>query len=118
MRGLLLLFTMLSTLSCGNSKRIPDDIIPKEKMENIFWDMIMADRLAAQYILKDSAIKDVKKESFMVYDKVFQTHRISQEEFIKSYKYYISRPDISRVIFDSLSNRGSRKRQESYKKME
>jgi Domain of unknown function (DUF4296) len=103
-------------IACGNSKKLPDGIIPKAEMEKVLWDMILADRFAAQYIAKDSTKLDVKKETFREYDKVFQVHNITQEQFLKSYKFYMSRPDISKVMFDSLSSKGNRNREESYDK--
>lgn len=118
MRILFLIVILCWLAACGNSKKLPEGVIPKAEMEKVLWDMMLADRYAAQYILKDSAKLDVKKETFKVYDQVFQVHKITQEQFLTSYKFYMSRPDISRVIFDSLSAKGNRNREESYKKLE
>jgi hypothetical protein len=118
MRLVLLIIIGSLFAACGNSKKLPEDIIPKAEMEKVLWDMMLADRYAAQYILKDSAKLDVKKETFKVYDQVFQVHKITQEQFLKSYKFYMGRPDISKVMFDSLSAKGNRNREESYKKLQ
>ncbi|MGN6418818.1 MAG: DUF4296 domain-containing protein, partial [Pseudobacter sp.] len=55
-------------------------------------------------------------ETLKLYDQVFQVHKITREEFVKSYKFYLSRPDISKVMFDSIASRANRKREEQYNK--
>ena len=102
-------------ISCKDSTKIPSDIFPKDKMEKIMWDMMLADRYSAQFLLKDSATKDVKLETMKLYEQVFQLHHITKQEFIKNYKYYLNRPDLSKVMFDSLSARGTRSRDQMYK---
>lgn len=101
--------------ACSKKDKIPPDVIGKEKMELVLWDMIQADRFVAQFLLKDSAKRNIREESLILYEKVFQVHKISRDQFVKSYKYYLSRPDITRVIFDSLATRAQRKKEEVYK---
>jgi hypothetical protein len=114
----LLCILLVMGISCKDSTKIPSDIIPKDKMENLMWDMMLADRYSAQFLLKDSATKDVKLETMKLYEQVFQLHKISHDKFVKSYKYYLNRPDLSKVMFDSLSARGSRNRDQIYKKLQ
>ena len=78
------------------------------------WDMIQADRFSASFIIRDSAKIDVKEETFKMYDKVFQVHNISKDEFVKSFKFYLDRPDISKKMFDSLVSYGQKKKPEVY----
>ncbi len=103
------LFLLLLT-GCTNTQRVPSDIYPKEKMEAILWDMLLADRYSAQYLLKDSARINVRDTTFKLYDQVFQVHHTTKEEFLKSYKFYLSRPDITKVMLDSLAARSNRSR--------
>ena len=105
-------------ISCNDSTKVSSGILPKDKMENLLWDMMLADRYSAQFLLKDSATKDVKLETMKLYEQVFQMHHITREQFVKNYKYYLSRPDISKVLFDSLSARGTRNRDQIYKKFQ
>ncbi len=76
--------------------------------------MIEADQFSKQFIVKDSAKKNVNLETMKLYNQVFQIHHISKEQFQKSYQFYISRPDILKIVFDSLSAQGSRRMQEVY----
>jgi hypothetical protein len=100
-------------VSCTDKDKIPAGILPKEKMQKVLWDMILAERFRESFI-KDSS-KDLKAESFKLYAQVFEVHKISKDEFIKSYKFYMSRPDIARSMFDSLSTQANRRREEIYK---
>jgi Domain of unknown function (DUF4296) len=84
-------------------------------MQKILWDMIQADQFAKQFIVKDSAKKNVSVETMKLYDEIFQIHHITKQEFQKSYQFYVGRPDILKIIFDSLAAQGNRHIQEIYK---
>lgn len=107
------LFVVMFFLSCTNTSKIPKDIIPKQKMEVILWDLIQADRFGASFLIKDST-KNLHLENVKMYQQVFQIHKISKEEFTKSYKFYLSRPDITKVIFDSIAVKAERQRASLY----
>lgn len=100
--------------SCSDKEKIPEDIIAPTKMEKVMWDMIQADRFSATFIIRDSARVNVTDETFKMYDKVFQVHKISKDEFVKSFKFYLDRPDISKKMFDSLVSYGQKKKPEVY----
>jgi hypothetical protein len=100
-------------VSCTDKDKVPAGVLPKDKMEKVLWDMIQAERYRETFV-HDSAL-DLKKETFKLYAQVFAIHQITKEEFIKSYKFYMSRPDISRIMFDSLATRANRRREELYK---
>ena len=101
-------------IGCTNQYKVPDDILPKDKMEKVLWDMIVADRYSASFLAKDST-KNFKEETFKLYAQVFSIHKISSKQFIKSLKYYLERPDISQVMLDSLATHANRRRQDIYK---
>jgi len=84
-------------------------------MQNILWDMIQADQYARQFIKKDSAKKNVREETLKLYQEVFLIHHITKDQFQKSYQFYITRPDLTKIIFDSLAASGNRRRKEIYK---
>ena len=107
---------ILILAGCVNNTKIPPGIIEKPRMEKILWDMVQADRFVANYIMtkgEDSATK--KLEATEMYEQVFRLNKISRDEFLKSYKFYLGRPDITKVMFDSISARADRKRSEIYK---
>ena len=114
MRCLFISIIFFLSFSCTNKDKTPSGILPREKMEKVLWDMIEADRFATHYISRDTLLKDAKIESFKMYERVFALHKISKNSFIKSYTYYLSRPDLAKVIFDSVSAKANRKRSELY----
>ena len=50
-----------------------------------------------------------------LYKEVFTIHHTTKDEFNKSYQFYLSRPDLSKSLFDSLSAYANRQRNEMYK---
>ena len=98
--SLLLLFVY----SCNTTS----SIIPQKKMQAIIWDLMKADALAQQLILKDS-LKKLPQESKKITDRVFVIHDITEDQFKKSYQYYSEHPDILKIIMDSINAQESRK---------
>ncbi len=104
---------------CSYHKRVPSGVIPKDKMESILWDMVQADRFASGYILtKKDPFEEKKEEAALFYEKVFHLHGITREEFVKSYKYYLGRPDITKVLFDSITLQAERRRDEANQRIQ
>jgi Domain of unknown function (DUF4296) len=112
--GLLAFFCMIAA-GCSDKKSVPSGILPRDKMENVLWDMIQADQYAA-VLTKDSAahIADLKTERLRLYDQVFRMHDVSRDKFRKSYQYYSDHPELSQDLFDSLLVRGNKLRSEEY----
>lgn len=106
---------MLVLVACTNKDKIPNDVLPREEMEKVMWDMVQADRFSTQFLERDSvAKKDIKTENLKLYEKVFQVHKITREEFIHSFQFYLSRPDINKVLFDTMAARANRRRADVY----
>ena len=113
MRGFLLFIILFFVTGCSDKSKSAVDIIPQEKMARIIWDMIQVDELASANLAKDST-KDIKKERMKLYLKVFQLHKVSKEEFSTSFKYYSGKPDVMKVLFDTLGARGEREHKNVY----
>jgi len=78
--------------------------------------MIQADQFSKQFIARDSVKKkNLDSETMKLYNEVFQIHHITKDEFQKSYQFYISRPDMLKIVFDSLAAQGNRRMQEIYR---
>jgi hypothetical protein len=105
---------LILVVGCSDKNSTPSGVIPREEMEKVLWDIMEADQYASNYIVKDSAHVDVKEERLKLYQHVFQLHKISREDFTKSYKYYEAHPDVTRSMFDSLVARGNRMRTDFY----
>ena len=113
----LMIFTTCLVLlfGCSGDDEIPKGIIGKDKMVKIFWDMIQADQFATQYLTKDSIKSKLKPETMKLYEEIFRIHHISKDEFKKSFAFYQAHPEITKVIFDSLSASANRQRIELFK---
>ena len=108
------LICIVLIVGCSEKDNIPSGILDKEEMGSVLWDMMQADQYASSYLIKDSAKVNVKMETLKLYEEVFRLHKVSREEFRKSFQFYQDHPDITRVLFDSLIARGNRMRSESY----
>jgi len=112
--GFVLLFLIMG---CTDKDKIPSGVLPREEMGNVLWDMVQADQYADIYVTKDTSRINKKIETLKLYDMVLRMHKVSRDEFRKSFQFYKDRPDLSRPMFDSLLARGNRLRTESYSRM-
>jgi hypothetical protein len=65
------------------------------------WDLMRADAYVTDFVMKDSTC-DKKAESAKLYEKIFDIHATTRETFKKSLTFYQNRPDLFKVISDSL----------------
>src|ERR1700729_217286 len=103
MRRLTVLLIMMMA-GCSNRSSVPNDIIQPDSMQRIMRDVILAEQYSVQYLPKDSLKPDKLKANEDLLEAIFRIHRITREDFKKSLQFYESRPDMSKKIFDSLSD--------------
>ena len=90
--------------SCLNKDKIPANVLSKKKMQSVLWDLLRADEYVVDYATKDSTLNK-KEKSIELYEQVFRIHHITKNEFQKSLDFYQGRPDLLKIILDSISNR-------------
>lgn len=101
----LILFIFLFISSCSDKKEVPQDILSKQKMEDILWDIIRAEEFLNSFVIyRDTGI-DKAAESRKWYDKIYQLHKITKKDFDRSYAYYKDHPVLLKQILDSLSKK-------------
>jgi hypothetical protein len=88
-------------LSCSSENEIPKEILKPEAMQLVTWDMLQADELATQNKNADTSI-NLEKESFRLYEQVFAIHKISKDQYYKSYKYYQQHPSLYKRMMDGV----------------
>ena len=118
MRWMAIGIMLIVMIACTDEKKVPRGIIPYAKMEKVMWDMVRADRYISGYIMsrRDSLIAtNNKRDAAIFYERVFNLHGITRDEFLKSYKYYLGRPDLTKEMFDSIAARGERLREDMYR---
>jgi Domain of unknown function (DUF4296) len=107
MRKLIVLIIISSTVlvACAGKDKVPDGILPAPKMQEVLWDMVRVGEFLNSFVFfKDSTINKAT-ESQKWYDKVYEVHQISKEEFDKSYIFYKDHPLLMKEILDSLSRK-------------
>ncbi len=104
-------------VSCTNNTRVPSEFIQLPRMQKILGEMTEADRFASSFISihKDSLGRQ-KQQIVDVYDKVFSYNKVSREDFLKSYNFYLGRPDLMKLMYDSISAQADRRRADIHKR--
>lgn len=102
-------FVCFLLIACKGSTEVPNNIMGYDQMKETIWDLAQVDEFAATYLIRDSA-RNVHKESLIMYQKVFALHKISNDEFARSYAFYKSHPLQEKVLMDSLSQFSGRQR--------
>lgn len=101
----MLIGSILLVYSCSDNAGAPAHLIARDKMEDVLWDMMRADLFINNYmVIKDTAL-DKKKQGIQLYTRILKMHKISQEDFRESFKYYRSQPIELKDLMDSLSRR-------------
>lgn len=103
--GVVLVFSLASCVEKTDS----GTVLGKEKMQAVFWDVLQAEAFTQNFVKKDST-KDEKIENASLQRKIFELHKISREDFTASYEYYNARPELMKIMLDSMSAKAERER--------
>ena len=95
-----LLFVVL-LWACNRRTKIPGDILQPSKMQLVLWDISKADALVGEIVKKDST-KKLQEESARLQNEVFSIHKISRENFYKSYNFYAQHTELMQALLDSV----------------
>lgn len=87
--------------ACSRKNKIPEGILSPQKTRIIMWYLMRADEYANSYLYKNDTV-DLKTERFSLYEQIFRLHSTNREKFKKSISFYQARPDLLKVITDSL----------------
>jgi hypothetical protein len=96
-------FLIVFLTACSNRTSIPKNIIPPDSMQKIMMDVMRAQQYADQYISKDTLKRDKTKADQELLENIFKIHRVTRKSFTESLHFYESRPDLNKMIFDSLA---------------
>ncbi len=99
-----LIFFCCVMMACTNSTTIPRGIIPPPKMEAVLYDVIRADEMADFSGIMDSTYRKFSRRTSL-YDSIFHIHAITKEGFKSSLDFYQGRPDLLKIILDTLQKR-------------
>lgn len=110
MRINILFFVLFLLTSCKGDSNAPDDILEPDKMQTVLWDVIKADAFTAEFIKKDT-LKNATDENLKLQQQIFAIHKISKDDFYKSYEYYQNNPIQFKILLDSMITRAERMNQ-------
>lgn len=103
MRRGIIICIFLFIAGCKSKERIPDNILPQEKMQAILWDMMRADQFLADYVLNKDTTLEKKTESIRFYQQIFDINKVSKAKFQQSFAFYQSHPALLKIIMDSIA---------------
>ncbi len=101
MRAAIFILIIFLFAGCSPKNKIPAEILSPQKMRLIIWDLMRADEYANSYLVGKNAA-ELKTERTILYEQIFQLHSVDQKKFSKSLSFYQTRPDLLKVITDSL----------------
>ena len=108
MRKLPVIILLIALAGCSSNDRLPSGILKKEKMQAVFWDVIQAQAFTSHFIKKDSANLEI--ENAKLQQQIFAIHKISKEDFLKSYNYYAGHTELMRTLLDSITSKAEREK--------
>lgn len=100
MKKSVLILTILFFAGCSQKNKIPKGILSQKEMTAIMWDMMRTDEYFNFTSNNTDSLR--RAERISMYEQIYRLHATNQEVFKKSISFYQSRPDLFKVISDSL----------------
>lgn len=99
------LLCCLSILACGNPlMEEPENLIPREKMSDILYDMALLDAIENSYP------QVLSENDLQVMEFLYKKHGIDSLQFVQSDLYYASVPSEYQKIYEAVEERLTRMR--------
>lgn len=98
---LMMIFGLLQ--ACSDKKKMPADILPQPKMQAVMWDLIRGADFLNNYVFFKGDPVDQVAESEKWNRKILAMHKVSKEQFDKSYAYYQQHPMLMKAVMDSIA---------------
>ena len=98
---LFLLCSLLYSCSGNSGVKIPDDVLPKEKMAEVMVDIHLLE--AAMNVSISTTDKVGISENQMVVD-VFNKHNVTRKQYEDSYLFYTRNPELLEQVYELVLN--------------
>ncbi|MEO6071445.1 MAG: DUF4296 domain-containing protein [Chitinophagaceae bacterium] len=102
---LLYFIIFLIIFSCSSKQKVPQDVIPIPKMAQVLYKVMEADALVLREVPVDTSLVRYDS-SIKLYLQILQPFKVSFDDFKKSIHFYQTRPDLLKILFDSLQHIG------------
>ncbi|MEO8403699.1 MAG: DUF4296 domain-containing protein [Chitinophagaceae bacterium] len=94
---------ILFILSCSHKDKLPKDILSKQQMRGILWDLVKTNEYLNGFPLRDSST-DKTVQMLNWYDNIYRLHKTNKAQFEKSYAYYREHSPLMKEVLDSISH--------------
>lgn len=100
----IIFFIAFFLFACSDKNKLPKGVMPVNQMKEVMWDMIRAGEfLNGVAFVKDSSNRAAVSQQW--FNKIYEIHKISKEQFDKSYAFYNEHPLLMKEVLDSLSKK-------------
>ncbi|AMR33024.1 hypothetical protein A0256_17160 [Mucilaginibacter sp. PAMC 26640] len=99
-KHIILFFSVLLFLTACGGDKTPDGIIPEPQMTSLLTDVHLAD--GALYTIPQVP-DSLYKYGTAKYVAVFKKHRVTAQQFDKSFKYYTTQPEQLADIYNQIA---------------
>jgi hypothetical protein len=93
---------LLFIVACSSKNKVPKNILPKQQMEDVLWDLLRGSEFLEIYKLPRDSSSDKKAIAQGWYDEIFRLHKTDRTSFQKSYTWYQRHPAIMKELLDSI----------------
>ena len=101
------IIALILFFSCKQKTKVPDTVLPIDKMENVLMDMFLADEFYNQKQADSATIDSFNRTN--LYKAVFTHHKTDKDEFRKSLRFYESHPHLLKIVLDSVYSRNKKR---------
>ena len=109
-RVLIYIFTaLIFACGCKNEKEIPEDVLPREETIDIIVDAWFMECAIHNVITDGTKLEPV---SVTLYQKFFEDHHITKEQYVRSIEYYTSEEKASEHFIQECVQRLEERQEE------
>ncbi len=105
--GTLVSCWILAGLACKNTSASGSEILSKDTMRAVLWEMFEADAYNETRAATDTNFRHDSAFATL-YTDIFRIHHVTREQFQDSYDYYMLHPEVLRGMIDTLTDRTNR----------
>jgi hypothetical protein len=87
--------------ACNSDNDIPSHVLKPDKMQAVMWDIVRADVFTSEFIKVDST-KNLLQENLQLQKRIFAANNTSKEQYYTSFEYYKSKPELMRIMLDTM----------------
>jgi uncharacterized protein YktB (UPF0637 family) len=108
MHKFLSIFLVVFFFACSNTSQ--RNTISKGKMEILLWEQMKLDAYLREFVAIDST-KNLSQINFNLQQNIFKKYEVSNDEFYRSYNYYLTHDDEFKNMIDNIVDKKTKENQ-------